>query len=80
MQNHTECQGTAVECRDAVEVKISANPQLDVGCSMLDVGCFPAASELNISPTPFDELQATQARSAFIQFTKIFFGLDADCA
>jgi len=82
MQNNTECQGNGVECQDAGEAKIRASHPLDVECSMLDVGCFPTASELENSPIPpaFDELQATQARANLIAFTKIFFGLDADCA
>lgn len=74
MQNNTECQGTGVESQGAGGASVLGNrdSMLDVGCLMLDVSPISP-------PTPFDELQARQARADFIQFTKIFFGLDSEC-
>jgi len=78
MENNTQTQGRVVKSQDAVESKISASYQLDVGCSMLDVGCFPTGSDISSCSAPFDDLRATQARAALIQFTKTFFGLDSN--
>jgi len=72
MNHETPGHGTVVESRETVEAITCASQPLDVGCSMLDVGCFPTGSEV---PPPFDDLRATQARAALIQFTKTFFGL-----
>jgi hypothetical protein len=77
MQNNTQCQGTGVEYQDAG----GASHPLDVECSMLEVGCFPTASELEVSSSSsFNEIQARQARADLIAFTKRFFGVDDDCA
>jgi hypothetical protein len=71
MHNNTERQVTGIDFRETGTAITASIPpsMLDVGCSMLDV---PA-------PVTFDELQASQAREDFIQFTKIFFGLDNQC-
>jgi len=64
MHNNTERRGPGVDFRETgTAITVSLPP------SMLDV---PA-------PIPFGELQASQARADFIQFTKIFFGLDGEC-
>jgi len=75
MQNNTECQGNGVEYSDMDRAIVLASrlqhSAFDVQRSTFDVP--------PISPA-FDELQATQARANLIEFTKTFFGLDADCA